>query len=106
MFKSENFTRIVCDTCKAETIVMPGMAFNGLNCKCNTEISIPFTKIEEYTNGDKKVELLGTFSNGDVEIKYTDGTLSYRLGEASFKKQFKKVRKSRKARNDQDTKTL
>jgi hypothetical protein len=58
----------------------------------NTEVSKPLQLIETFINRRGTVELLGVFKNGDVEVKYTDGTLCYRIPKDTFVKKFKKVR--------------
>jgi hypothetical protein len=83
-FISINYTRVVCQACGVDTIIEPGREFKELNCKCNTEVSKQFSKIEVYTDGNSLLELLGEFKNGDVEVKHEDGTLSYRMPKKTF----------------------
>ena len=90
-FKSINYSRVVCEDCGDETTIEPGVIFSGLNCKCNEELSTPFTEIIVYTDGESNVELLGVFDNGDVEVKHTDGTLSYRVPKDTFENNFNEV---------------
>ena len=91
-FVSMNYTRIVCNKCKAETVIEPGRVFKDLECKCKNEVAEQLKEIKEYTKEDGTVvELIGVFKNGDVEIKYPDGSLSYRLTAKQFKTQFTEV---------------
>ena len=87
-FKSINFTDVQCEVCGARTIIEPGKAFSGLNCYCDSEISTPVSEIKVYSNGDQEVEVVGTFSNGDIEARYLDGSMNYRIPISTFNKQF------------------
>lgn len=89
-FMSMNYTRIVCNKCGAETTIEPGRVFKQLECKCKTETAEQVKEIKEYTKEDGTVvELIGVFKNGDVEIKYPDGSMSYRMSKGDFDAQFK-----------------
>ena len=91
-FVSINYTRIVCNKCGAETTIEPGRVFKELNCKCKTETAEQVKEIKEYTKEDGTVvELIGVFKNGDVEIKYPDGSMSYRMSKGDFDAQFKET---------------
>ena len=86
---SMNYTRIVCNKCGAETTIEPGRVFKQLECKCKTETAEQVKEIKEYTKEDGiVVELIGVFKNGDVEIKYPDGSMSYRMSKGDFDAQF------------------
>lgn len=88
-FMSMNYTRIVCNKCGAETTIEPGRVFKQLECKCKTETAEQVKEIKEYTKEDGTVvELIGVFKNGDVEIKYPDGSMSYRMSKGDFDAQF------------------
>lgn len=88
-FVSMNYTRIVCNKCGAETTIEPGRVFKELNCKCKNEVAEQVKEIKEYTKEDGTVvELIGVFKNGDVEIKYPDGSMSYRMSKGDFDAQF------------------
>ena len=87
---SINYTRIVCNKCGAETTIEPGRVFKELNCKCKNEVAEQVKEIKEYTKEDGTVvECIGVFKNGDVEIKYPDGSMSYRMSKGDFDAQFK-----------------
>ena len=89
-FKSINYSRIVCEDCGAITTIEPGRVFKQLECKCKTEVAEQLKEIKEYTKEDGTVvELIGIFKNGDVEIKYPDGSMSYRMSKGDFDAQFK-----------------
>lgn len=96
-FKSINYSRVVCEDCGQETIIEPGMVFNGLNCKCkdekkSEELSTPFNEIKLYNKEDgTTVELIGEFENGDVEVQYEDGTKAYRIPKETFEADFTEV---------------
>lgn len=91
-FSSINYTRIVCKKCGEVTTIEPGRVFRHLNCKCNTEISTPFQEITIWTKGDDEIELIGEFANGDYEIKYVDGSLSYRIPIGAFYAEYTQVK--------------
>lgn len=89
MFKSINFTQVRCTKCGEKTKIHPGKEFKGLNCTCKTEKSKQFSEIVEYKNKEGKVvELLGQFKNKDLEVKYVDGSQSYRIPKATFEDEF------------------
>jgi hypothetical protein len=70
------------------------MEFSGLNCNCvkeDKELSEQFKNILVYTDGEKEIELLGEFKNGDVEVKYTDRPLSYRMARETFDSIYEEV---------------
>lgn len=91
-FVSMNYTRIVCNKCGAETTIEPGRVFKQLECKCKTETAEQVKEIKEYTKEDGTVvEIIGIFKNGDVEIKYPDGSMSYRMSKGDFDAQFKEA---------------
>lgn len=90
-FKSINYSRVVCEGCGSETSIEPGIGFSELNCTCNSEESKQYKEIKVFTDGDSNVELLGIFKNGDVEVKHTDGTLSYRVPKDTFEDNFEEV---------------
>ena len=90
-FKSINYSRVVCEGCGSETSIEPGIIFNDLNCTCNSEESKACKEIKVFIDGDSVVELLGIFNNGDVEVKHTDGTLSYRVPKDTFENNFNEV---------------
>lgn len=101
-FVSINYTRIVCNKCGAETTVEPGRVFKELNCKCKTEVAEQLKEIKEYSKEDGTViEVVGKFKNGDLEIKYPDGSLSYRISANDFNAQFTEVQDEK----DTETKT-
>lgn len=94
-FMSINYTRIVCNKCGAETTIEPGRVFKELNCKCKTETAEQVKEIKEYTKEDGTVvELIGVFKNGDVEIKYPDGSMSYRMSKGDFDAQFTEIKEA------------
>jgi len=41
------------------------------------------------TDGENKIYALGMFKNGDVEVKYSDGELSYRVPKETFNNEYK-----------------
>ena len=90
-FLSINYSRVVCTECDAVTMILPGEEFSGLNCTCNVEKAKQFKDIKTYTNGELQVELMGEFKNGDVEVKYTDGSLSYRIARETFDSEYEEV---------------
>lgn len=90
-FKSINYSRVVCEGCGSETSIEPGILFKDLNCTCNSEESKACKEIKVFTDGESNVELLGIFKNGDVEVKHTDGTLSYRVPKDTFENNFNEV---------------
>ena len=91
-FVSINYTRVVCNKCGSETTIEPGRVFKELNCKCKTETAKQLKEIKEYSKEDGTViEVVGEFSNGDLEIKYPDGSLSYRISANDFTAQFKEI---------------
>lgn len=91
-FMSINYTRVVCNKCGAETTIEPGRVFKELNCKCKNEVAEQLNEIKEYTKEDGTVvELIGVFKNGDVEIKYPDGSMSYRMSKGDFDAQFNDI---------------
>jgi len=88
-FKSINYSRVVCEDCNAETIIEPGREFSGLNCTCNIEKALPLNDSLTYTtDGENRIEAIGMFKNGDVEVKYIDGALSYRVPGETFKNDY------------------
>ena len=91
MFRSMNFTQITCTKCGAMTQIEPGRHFKGLNCKCNVEESEAYKEIKVFSDGNVEVEALGVFKNGDIEVRYTDGTMSYRVPAKTFAKDFEEV---------------
>ena len=91
MFKSINYSRVECEICNAVTVIEPGRSFDGLECVCNVEEANQYNNILVFTDGKSEVELLGEFANGDVEVKHTDGTLSYRMNGKAFNNDFKEV---------------
>lgn len=96
-FKSMNYTRVVCEECGSETIIEPGIVFEGLNCNCKVEESKAYKNITVFTDGENYVERLGVFKNGDLEVKHVDGTLSYRVPAGTFATQYNEVQEDETA---------
>ncbi len=93
-FVSINYTRVTCKDCGAATVIEPGKIIEGLNCKCedeSQESAEQYTEIKLFTDGENTVEALGVFKNGDIEVKYVDGTQSYRVPAKTFAEQYNEV---------------
>ena len=105
-FMSINYSRVVCNKCGSETTIEPGVPFKELNCTCNTEnIMKEFVEITQFVKEDGiVVDLIGEFANGDVEIKYPDGSLSYRMSFNDFNTQFAEVNTDETTEETEDNK--
>jgi len=104
-FMSMNYTRVVCNKCGSETTIEPGRCFKELNCTCNTEVAKQLKEIKEYIKEDGTVvEVIGEFKNGDLEIKYPDGSLSYRMSFNDFNTQFAEVNTDETTEETEDNK--
>lgn len=99
MFKSINYSRVVCDGCGAETTIEPGVSFSKLNCECECikndtkshEISKPVMEEKDYIKS-QTVTVIGRFKNGDYEvINSNDATDSWRVPQKTFESTYQEV---------------
>jgi len=90
MFKSINYSRVVCEDCNVETVIEPGTAFSGLKCNCkdtkSKEISKPVQEEKDYVT---MVTVIGRFDNGDYEVvNDNDSKDSWRIPKETFEGSF------------------